>query len=104
MTYKKEGFCKCFAGCCACERCQLSGTLASLDVGRCAVIRGKVDGGRNISERLSDLGFTPGSYVKCIGESPLGGMRAYFIRGCVIALREEDAAVIITSEEFENEN
>lgn len=99
MTYKREDLCKCFAGCYGCKGCARSDTLAALGVGRSAVIRGMSDGGRNISGRLSDLGFTSGSLVSCVGESPMGGMRAYFVRGAVIALRDEDAAVVVTSEE-----
>ena len=44
--------------------------------------------------RLLDLGFVPGTPIRCVGESPLGGMRAYIIAGAKIALRLVDAEKI----------
>ncbi len=44
--------------------------------------------------RLSVLGFSEGSTVQCVSVSPLGDPRAYSIRGAVIALRCEDAALV----------
>ncbi len=44
--------------------------------------------------RLSELGFTEGATVRCVGKSPLGGMKAYLVKGAVIALRDRDAADI----------
>ena len=45
--------------------------------------------------RFLDLGLVPGSPVKCVGESPLGGMRAYLVRGAKIAIRLSDAEGIL---------
>ena len=65
--------------------------------------RGKVvkciDNGRNIAKRLIDLGIHEGEWVKCIMQSPLGDPSAYLIKGSVIALRREDAAVVSVLEE-----
>lgn len=47
-----------------------------------------------VKDRLSELGFTPGASLKCLGRSALGGMGAYLIKGGVIALRDSDAAQI----------
>lgn len=47
--------------------------------------------------RLIELGFTEGSEVVPIHFSPSGDPTAYCIRGCVIALREEDAKNIIVN-------
>jgi len=47
-----------------------------------------------ITRRLSELGFTPGATVECVGKSPLGGMRAYRVSGAVIALRDRDASAV----------
>jgi len=52
------------------------------------------DGGRNLSGRLRDLGFTPGSTITLTGISPLGDPLAFRIRGAVIALRRVDAALL----------
>ncbi len=62
------------------------------------------DGGRvrsaegEMKKRLYDLGFTPGAFVQCALASPGRGMRAYAIRGTVIALRERDARQIMMEE------
>ena len=45
--------------------------------------------------RLEDLGLTVGTRVCLWLESPLGDPRAYRIRGTVIALRREDAAMVM---------
>lgn len=71
--------------------------LAELPVKALATVRHLNDGGHNISERLENLGFKEGAEVECVGKSPLGGMRAYRVMGTVIALRDEDAALVITS-------
>lgn len=51
----------------------------------------------DMRRRLLDLGFIPGTKVQCLYRSPLGDPTAYFIRGTVIALRQEDAGQIIVS-------
>lgn len=45
--------------------------------------------------RIFDLGIIPGTEIKALQKSPLGDPGAYFIRGTVIALRNEDARKII---------
>lgn len=70
-------------------------SLSNFNVGEGAVICGFASDGGNISDRLRDMGFTEGCYVECVGQSPLGGMSAFYIRGAVIALRDEDAASVI---------
>ena len=42
-------------------------------------------------KRLADYGIVEGGKISCIGISPLGDPKAYFVRGTVIALRDEDA-------------
>ena len=69
-------------------------TLAALPRGG----RGRVAALSNsgsIRRRLMDLGLTEGTEVECIGESPRGGMRAYRIRGAVIALRQTDSKNVL---------
>ncbi len=51
-----------------------------------------------ISERLHELGFTPGADVHFLFAAPSGNPRAYGIRGTVIALRNKDADYISVSE------
>lgn len=44
--------------------------------------------------RLMDLGLTRGVAVRCLFSAPGGGMRAYQVRGAVIALRARDAKTV----------
>lgn len=51
----------------------------------------------DMRRRLLDLGFITGTEVQCLYRSPMGDPTAYFVRGTVIALRQEDAEQIIVS-------
>lgn len=44
--------------------------------------------------RMLDLGFTSGTSVKALFSSPFGDPKAYFVRGTIIAIRDEDARKI----------
>ena len=48
----------------------------------------------SMRRRLLDIGLIADTPVCCLGRSPGGGMRAYLIRGAVIALRDEDCKTI----------
>ena len=41
--------------------------------------------------RLMDLGLVKGTNIKPILESPTKGIRAFLIRGTIMAIRDEDA-------------
>ena len=41
-------------------------------------------------KRLTDLGFTNGTKIICVLQSPLGDPVAFLVKGSVIALRRED--------------
>ncbi len=70
-------------------------TLNELRPGESATVRGLLpDNGRKIIRRLMDLGLTRGARVRCLFAAPSGEPRAYLIRGAVIALRREDAALV----------
>ncbi len=45
--------------------------------------------------RMLDLGLIKGTVVEALQRSPAGDPTAYFIRGTVIALRNEDANKIL---------
>lgn len=45
--------------------------------------------------RMLDLGLIKGTKIKPLQKSPAGDPTAYYIRGAVIALRQEDAYKII---------
>lgn len=73
---------------------QHSYPLTALACGQSAVID-SVHGKGAMHERLSDLGFTPNSFVTCLYASILGDPKAYRIKGTVIALRERDAEQVL---------
>lgn len=45
--------------------------------------------------RLMDLGLVENTLVECVGDSPGGDLKAYLIRGAVIALRSKDSSNIL---------
>ena len=72
--------------------------LSCLAVGQSGRVR-CLHAGEGIGRRLMDLGFTPGAEILCLLTAPGGGMRAYSIRGSVIALRRREARTIVLEEE-----
>lgn len=68
--------------------------LFELQLGQtCLIDKILIDG--SMRRRLLDLGLTQNTKVKCVGKSPLGDPKAFFIRGAVIALRQEDCQKIL---------
>lgn len=65
-------------------------TLCELCEGHDAVIK-CTNVPQPMKRRLIELGFAPGSVVKCIGRSPLGDPTAYLVKNTVIALRKNDS-------------
>ena len=56
---------------------------------------GRIETSKNLRQRLLDIGFVPGTKVKCVRISPFGDPKAFFIRGTVIALRNCDSKNIL---------
>ena len=54
----------------------------------------------SLRKRLMDIGFVPGTKVECVRISPFGDLKAYYVRGAVIALRKETADGILGVKEF----
>ncbi len=73
-------------------------SLKSLDLGKTGKIL-RLSARGDTERRLLDLGFTAGTKVCCLLDSPSGGIRAYQVRGAVIALRSTDAETIKIKEE-----
>lgn len=48
----------------------------------------------SMRRRFLDIGIVKDTVIECIGRSPLGDPSAYFIRGAVIAIRDQDAESI----------
>ena len=67
--------------------------LSDLNPGESATV-GNINKKGSMRRRLHDLGFTPGAEVKCVLKSPGGDMRAYKIKGAVIALRKTGSSDI----------
>lgn len=72
--------------------------LSELPLGRSGRVH-CLRAGEGIGRRLMDLGFTPGAETACLLASPGNGMRAYRVRGAVIALRQREAQTVILEEE-----
>lgn len=74
------------------------GDLAGLPLGNAGYVTdiAAMDG---MKRRLMDLGFTEGARVEALLCAPFGGMRAYRVRGTVIALRRRDAGSVNLREE-----
>lgn len=67
--------------------------LADLEIGRKAFIR-KITTSDGIRRRLLDIGLIPNTEVICLYQNPFGSIKAYLIRGSVLAIRQDDASKI----------
>ena len=70
--------------------------LNSVPLGEKCVVESLLSNGTH-RRRLLDLGFTKGTVVEVVQKSPFGSLRAYEIRGAVIALRTEDTSKVEVS-------
>ena len=68
-------------------------TLCALSIGQEALVTA-LDHPLEMRRRLQDMGLIIGTPVKCLHKGPCGDPVAYQIRGAVIALRAEDAALV----------
>lgn len=68
-------------------------TLASIPVGASVRVAG-LYAADAIRRRLLDMGLTPGARATCLYAAPSGDPKAYWIRGAIVALRNEDAGKI----------
>lgn len=69
--------------------------LCELCPGECAVIYA-VTAAEPMRRRLTDLGFTRGTCVRCVGRSPFADPKSFEVRGAIIALRNKDSRTIET--------
>jgi DtxR family Mn-dependent transcriptional regulator len=68
------------------------GSLAALPLGAAGRVTEISPACRGVERRrLLDLGLVPGTEVRAEIDSPAGGLRAYRIRGALIALRDDQA-------------
>ena len=68
--------------------------LNKLPIGQKATVLNLTSSGTQ-RRRMLDLGLVSGTMVEAVQKSPAGDPVAYFFRGTMIALREEDAGKII---------
>jgi len=65
-------------------------TLNKLNIGDKARVFNLNNKG-SIRRRLQDIGIVEGTKIECLYRSPLGDPTAFYIRGAVIALRNDDS-------------
>lgn len=53
---------------------------------------------KNIKRRLLDLGLVKGSIIEPVFISPFGNPKAFYVRGSIIAIRNEESEKIIIEE------
>ena len=71
-----------------------SKSMASLVTGEAATILAVAHPSRAMESRLRLLGFSEGSAVRRVGESPDGKMISFSVMGAVIALRDVDSSYV----------
>ena len=72
--------------------------LWELEPGKEARVRQVITAG-TMGRRLMDLGLVPGTPVACLGENAGQSLKAFYIRGAVIALREGDSSSVLLQKE-----
>ena len=68
-------------------------SLNKLPIGKIGFVHSLLSEG-NERRRMLDLGVVPNTRIEALYKSPSGDPIAYFIRGAVIAFRNEDAQKI----------
>lgn len=63
--------------------------LTELNPGQKLIVK-KIKVDKSIRRRLMDIGMVEGTIVECALKSPFNDPIAYFIRGALIAIRQED--------------
>ncbi|NLK00052.1 MAG: ferrous iron transport protein A [Clostridia bacterium] len=71
--------------------------LCLIPMGKTGSIK-KITGKDIIKRRLMDLGFVEGTAVKAVRKSPTGDPTAYLVKGVLIALRKEEASMVLCVE------
>ena len=68
-------------------------SLADMKVGQSGIVEA-LEGRGNIQHRLGDMGFVKGSRISVFKKAPLGDPVEVKIKGCAMALRMNEAAMI----------
>jgi ferrous iron transport protein A len=70
-------------------------TLAELRIGQQARVAG-VEGSDDVTQRLLEMGLTPGTEVRLLGAAPLGDPLELELRGYRLSVRKSEAARVRT--------
>ncbi len=73
-------------------------TLADMKVGEKGVVEA-LQGHGNIQHRLVDMGVVKGSHISVVKKAPLGDPIEVNVKGCALALRMNEAAMITVAVE-----
>ena len=73
-------------------------TLADMKVGDKGVVEA-LQGHGNIQHRLVDMGVVKGSHISVVKKAPLGDPIEVNVKGCALALRMNEAAMITVAVE-----
>ena len=68
-------------------------TLAKMEVGETGVVDA-LQGHGNMQHRLVDMGVVKGSHITVVKKAPLGDPVEVKVKGCSLALRMNEAAMI----------
>jgi len=68
-------------------------SLADMKVGQSGVVEA-LEGRGNIPHRLVDMGVVKGSHITVFKKAPLGDPVEVKVKGCALALRMNEAAMI----------
>ncbi|MCH4179705.1 MAG: ferrous iron transport protein A [Megasphaera sp.] len=67
--------------------------LADMKVGEKGIVD-SLEGHGNIQHRLVDMGVVEGSHIRVFKKAPLGDPIEVKVKGCALALRKNEAAMI----------
>ena len=68
-------------------------TLNKLKINQSATVI-EIAKNSNLKRRFEDLGIIKGTTIKCEFKAPFNDPTAYLIKGCTIAIREDDSKYI----------
>ena len=68
-------------------------TLNNLPIKKEAIVI-DIDNKSSLKRRFNDLGIINGSNIKCEFRAPFNDPTAYLVKGCTIAIREDDSKYI----------
>ena len=71
----------------------MKNTLDKMTINQKSIVK-RIDDKSTMQRRFLDIGLTEGTNVECVLVSYGGEMKAYTVKGAIIAIRKEDASLI----------